>query len=320
MVDWKSSAESMHDATIYVYMAHALVGLYFWELVNSFGLEWEILSGKRRFRWPMISYFAGRYSLVASMIGSIIALDVESRKLHCRALWVSIQAFGEAAVGFSTINLSMRVIAIWNHDRYIVGLIGALVLGHWFLMFRSLPLDAEFIPGLGCAATTLSKTFIAAHYVYTMMFDLVILALSVYKLGVSFNEGNPPLVTLLFRDGVAYFVIVILFNILSVTFMLLDLNPIMRTMFGLPAGVVSVIASSRAVRRLHHYVTPTLGVGITIPTSNPYLPSEGWRHASPRTGTTNTSGGGSVATRPTDHRIQFAPLANASDTELQGRG
>ncbi|EIN09346.1 hypothetical protein PUNSTDRAFT_120595 [Punctularia strigosozonata HHB-11173 SS5] len=312
MVDWHSEAELIHDGFISLYLSHALIGLYFWEVVNTMGFEWELLSRRTKFRWPMIFYFAARYSMVAAMIGLLIGLDVNSRKLNCKALWEATDAFSQASVGFSSINLALRVIAIWNQTRYIAGLFGVLILGQWFLIFRSLPLTAVYVPDFGCAATSVSKTFIAASYVYTMVVDTTILVLSVYKLGVSLRERNPPLVKLLVRDGVVYFLIVVVFNVVSVTFILLDLNPVLRSMFGLPAGVVSVIASCRSVRRLHYYLSPPLDSTDSFRTSNPYVPGARWCRALPRIVTEP-----GAATTTTDHRIRFGSDAHRTPSTTE---
>jgi hypothetical protein len=34
---------------------HACVGLYAWEYITSLGFEWDLLTGKKKFRWPLVS-------------------------------------------------------------------------------------------------------------------------------------------------------------------------------------------------------------------------------------------------------------------------
>jgi hypothetical protein len=36
------------------YMSHALFGLYVWEIVTTLDYEWELLTRRRPFRWPMV--------------------------------------------------------------------------------------------------------------------------------------------------------------------------------------------------------------------------------------------------------------------------
>jgi hypothetical protein len=35
----------------------------------SLDFDWQFFSGKRRMRWPLYFYFAGRYALLFAMIG-----------------------------------------------------------------------------------------------------------------------------------------------------------------------------------------------------------------------------------------------------------
>lgn len=56
-----------------------------WEFITSMDFDWAVLTGKKRFRWPLVRiflrpnsflecvhqifYFAGRYLLLAALIG-----------------------------------------------------------------------------------------------------------------------------------------------------------------------------------------------------------------------------------------------------------
>lgn len=76
MPDWKSPAELQVEGGIFAKFMHALLGLYayvvliicsFWFLVSitanlryefllSLDFDWDFLSGKKRFRWPLVKY------------------------------------------------------------------------------------------------------------------------------------------------------------------------------------------------------------------------------------------------------------------------
>ena len=77
MPDWKSPTEVQEDAGIFAKFMHALLGLYAYvaypsyhcfrylvsiaailryEFLLSLDFEWDILTGKKRFRWPLVKY------------------------------------------------------------------------------------------------------------------------------------------------------------------------------------------------------------------------------------------------------------------------
>jgi hypothetical protein len=94
---------------------------------------------------------------------------------------------------------------------------------------------------------------ISAVFIYSMGFDLLVLVLSALKLAFPFRERSQ-LVRLLFADGLIYFIIAFFANATAMTFMILDLNPIMSIIFNVPACVASTIVASRTVRRLTNFV------------------------------------------------------------------
>jgi len=107
MVDWHSPAEIALDAQAFSNLIHVLFGLYLWEFCVSFDFDYSFISGKRKYRWPLTFYFIGRYSLLAALIGIIIALDVRS-ELDCQSLYTFNQCMGNIAIGMASVNLSLR--------------------------------------------------------------------------------------------------------------------------------------------------------------------------------------------------------------------
>jgi hypothetical protein len=37
---------------------HAIIGLYMWEFFNSLDFEWQVMTGQKRFRWPLVRSLA----------------------------------------------------------------------------------------------------------------------------------------------------------------------------------------------------------------------------------------------------------------------
>ncbi|KAF8815103.1 hypothetical protein BYT27DRAFT_7216821 [Phlegmacium glaucopus] len=251
MPDWKSTTELQQEAAIFSKFMHALLGLYAYEFLLSLDFDWEFLSGKKRFRWPLIFYFANRYLLLVALIGV---------RINCQALYTFNQLAGDAAVGLASINLSIRTTAIWAQNKYIIGLLVLIILGHWSLILQGVQLKATWVDGVGCVITKTNNTVLAAIFIYSMCFDLIVLLLNTYKL-VRLNShapasqmyGRSRLVHMMVADGLVYFLIAFLANLVATIFMMLNLNQIMSVIFNVPAAIASTVAACRVVRRLTNF-------------------------------------------------------------------
>ena len=101
----------------------------------------------------------------------------------------------------------MHRMALWSHDKRIVFPIIVVILGHWSLILQGITVNAQWIDGAGCVVTNTNNTILAATFIYSMVFDLLILLLSMYKLVLGVKGGRSQLMTLLFKDGLVYFFI-----------------------------------------------------------------------------------------------------------------
>jgi hypothetical protein len=253
MVDWNSPAEVARDSVSFDRLMHTLLGLYIWEWVVSLEFDWQYITGRKTFRWPMTFYFLNRYCLMFALIGISISLNV-TREINCQALYTFNQCFGNASIGLASINLSLRTMAVWSRKWYIVIPLVLVILGHWSLLLHGVLLKAVWIPGQGCTVVSTNNRLLAITFIYSMVFDFVVLILTAYKL-VYPATGRSRLVVLIFNDGLIYFVIAFLVNLLATIFMLLDLNPIMSIIANVPAAIASTIVAGRVVRRLSNFTS-----------------------------------------------------------------
>ncbi|KAI0002124.1 hypothetical protein BJV74DRAFT_765843 [Russula compacta] len=254
MVDWHSPAEIALDAQAFSNLIHVLFGLYLWEFCVSYDFDYAFLSRKRKYRWPLTFYFMGRYSLLAALIGIIIALNVRS-ELRCQSLYTFNQCMGNIAIGMASINLpSERKLAVWGQKWYIVAALVAISLGHWSLLLHGILLTATWVPGQGCVITSTDSKLLSATFIYSMVFDFIVLVLTAFKL-VRPSGTTSQLVNMMFADGLWYFIIAFLVNLIATVFMTLNLNPVMSIIANVPAAIASTIAASRVVRRLANFST-----------------------------------------------------------------
>ncbi|KAI9065311.1 hypothetical protein FKP32DRAFT_1568183 [Trametes sanguinea] len=256
MVDWKSPQEIANDGAAFGKFMHVLLGLYIWEFATSFPFDWQFISGKRRFKWPLVFYFAGRYFLLFALIGIAIALNV-TKPVNCQALYTYNQIFGNASIGLASINLSLRTMAVWSQSWRVVVPLVVIILGHWAMLLQGILLRAEWIPGQGCAITKTKNNILAGTFIYTMCFDFIVLSLAAFKLGLAPipRQNRSRIVRLIFHDGLIYFMVAFISNAIATAFMAANLNPVMSIIANVPAAIASTIVACRAVRRLTNYTS-----------------------------------------------------------------
>ena len=72
-------------------------------------------------------------------------------------------------------------------------------------------LTATWIDGVGCQIIKTNNKILAAIFIYSMVFDLVVLCLNIYKLTgssrVAGSSGRSRLVQLIFTDGLIFFIV-----------------------------------------------------------------------------------------------------------------
>ncbi|KAJ3818933.1 hypothetical protein F5880DRAFT_1680548 [Lentinula raphanica] len=254
MPDWNSATEITKDGVVFSKLVHALLGLYIWEWFTSLDFDWDYIRGNKQFRWPLTFYFLNRYCLFFAMIAVATFLDVTT-EINCQALCTFNMFIGAASIGLASINLSLRTMAVWAQRRYIVVTLILLTLAQWSILLHGMLVKSTYEPDQGCVIVETDSRLILAGSAYTMCFDFVVLSLTAWKLVISASSsevrmGRSKLVVLIFGDGLIYFIIVFMFNLLVTILMSLDLNPVMSVIANVPLAIGSTIAACRAVRRL----------------------------------------------------------------------
>ncbi|KAH0826679.1 hypothetical protein J3R83DRAFT_5067 [Lanmaoa asiatica] len=254
MTNWQSLSELSTDLVVFDRLMHALLGLYGWEVMLTLDFDWAVISGKRKFRWPLIFYFAGRYLLLFAMIG---ILPVTPHSAWPVSIFHFARKFLLSLILYAT-HFDHHSMAIWSQNKWIVGIIVLLILGHWSLILQGVLLQVNWVQGVGCTIIKSNTTILAATFIYSMSFDLIVLCLTAYKLAwtrrISGTSGiHSKLVRMVFSDGLVYFILAFLANLFATVFMIIDLNAVMSVIFNVPAAMASTIMASRVVRRLYNF-------------------------------------------------------------------
>lgn len=161
----------------------------------------------------------------------------------------------------------------WNHSSAYPRTLVPYFAGHvqaYLVPIRSrlifllgVLLKAVWIPDIGCTIIKSNTTVLAATFIYSMSFDLVVLCLTAYKLAwtrrISGTTGiHSKLIRMVFSDGLVYFILAyvihvlpdlfgiyawsrFLANLLATIFMIMNLNAIMSVIFNVPAAIASTV-------------------------------------------------------------------------------
>jgi len=258
MPNWSSQGEQQLDDEVLVKFTHALMGAYVWEWFLTIDFDWDVITRKKAFRWPIVFYFANRYLLLFALIGILISFDATT-KINCQALFTFNQLAGNASLGLASINLSLRTLAIYGNSKILASILVLVILGHWTLILQAgtlLNVAWDNETG-GCQIISTQNRVLVATFIYSMVLDLLVFLLTAYKLW--FKRGKPGamgesrLGRMLFGDGLVYFFIAFLSNCLATVFMLLNLNSVMNVIFNVPACIANTIVACRVVRRLSNF-------------------------------------------------------------------
>ncbi|KAF9524032.1 hypothetical protein CPB83DRAFT_861960 [Crepidotus variabilis] len=250
MVDWKSPVVAKAALEAFIKLAHVFTGIYIWELVTSMTLEWEFITRKREFKWPLAFYFLNRYSMFAALIATIITFD--GNPSNCRAAMSALLFFAHMALALASANLAIRTTAIWAGNNAVILILTLLMCVHsGLVIFQAATAHVQFFPGIGCAPSSINYAWDVAIYAFALAFDFFVLSLNVWKLRSHLHSKSASLLTtFVFKQGIAYFLAACLVDLVAIIFLVLDLNIgtiAISTQF---AALVCTIVACRAVRSL----------------------------------------------------------------------
>ncbi|KAG9032012.1 hypothetical protein FS837_002841 [Tulasnella sp. UAMH 9824] len=257
MVNWMDPQTILTQSQIFTKILIAVLGFYSWEVIVNLWYDWQIISRKRPFKWPMIVYWVCKYTMFWANIGLTISSN-DTAKLNCQSLYLFNQFMGNFAIGSASTLLMLRTIAIYSKNLYVVVPLIVLSLGQWGILFHGIStVEATWqdLPtgGGACVVTAAPQVFLQLLYIYTMSFDLIVLVLSTVGLVFAPGRNRSGLYNLLVRDGLVFFIVAFTSNAVAVVLVLLDLNPVMNVIASVPAAAVSATVACRSFVRLSTY-------------------------------------------------------------------
>jgi len=204
------------------------------------------ITRRRKFKWPLIFYFASRYSLLLTMVGVIVAVNVKS-PINCHTLLMVVELIGHASIGFACINFAIRTLAVWDNARWAIIMFVLVTLGHWSLILQTGIINAQPSSLGSCYIAEANNAVQIATLAYSMAFDLVSLILIAVKLPL---RGSSIIRQLLRHDTLPYIFTATVLNCLATVFMCLNLNAVMGSIFVFPSAVCSSVMAAHCFRRV----------------------------------------------------------------------
>ncbi|KAH9951797.1 hypothetical protein B0H21DRAFT_775945 [Amylocystis lapponica] len=224
-MNWTVQTVLAEDADAYGKLVFAIFGVYLWELFQTSNFEWSLITGKRKFVWPMVIFlFLCRYCLLSSLIGLIISLSM-STQINCQALYTFNAWAGNMSILCASTSLMLRTVALWERKLKVLLPLGFLSLAHWALLWRGMfVIKARYdATSDSCEVLYTNHIFLNISFFMTMGFDFVILVFTLAAL-IPGKTQKGRLWKLLFTDGLVYFLITFVCNMIPAILNVLDLN------------------------------------------------------------------------------------------------
>jgi len=248
MVNEESPAELFRDLRVFGGLALVLLGVATWELIVTFAFDWSIITGRRKWRWPMALYLVCRcVTILQTWALPIFASPLG--EVNCEALDWIIKGSVTVGVSVAPLILSLRVYAVWEKDRRV----GIVLLVLWITQLGILSYLISFhnttwnplLMACGSSRPAPVSMYITT-YSYMMAFDMIVLILMIMRLRRHARSGG--FGALLLKDGIFYFLASVIGNGTAIIFASMQSHPVMNIMGNSIAYAICTIAATRLFR------------------------------------------------------------------------
>ncbi|KAH9032858.1 hypothetical protein EDB85DRAFT_1162870 [Lactarius pseudohatsudake] len=227
MTDWKSPAVITADHFALIKLCHIISGILIWEFVMNIGFEYSVFTGKRNFRSSFLLYLGARWYPLFCVITILVGFDSTNR-INCQAYATFVFLFSHLSLASASALIVLRIAAIWGLNKIAISIASAAWLANTGSLIHSIAIvRATWSEGV-CKITNISET--------------------------RSNIPRGGVWWLLYTQGLAWMIIVVVAQAPITVFILLNLNDPMDLMFQAPALITMTIGASRVYRGLSDYV------------------------------------------------------------------
>ncbi|KAH9003616.1 hypothetical protein EDB86DRAFT_2259957 [Lactarius hatsudake] len=235
-------------------LAHVFGGIYVWEWVSTVQFEWEVLTGRRRFRWSFVAYELCRTLCLAAMITLITGLNL-AHHINCEAWFRALLVFSYFSVAFSSLLILLRGVAIWGRSLTVLVFTASVWLCNIGTSIYSIKQGSVvWVPVINTCLITQTQRF---RWGITVNLITDVILLTVMFAGVLNKRSTTGLWRVLYIQGLLWILVAVLSKILPATLSWINIDDGWNLMFQAPHVVIMVIMATRVYRNLFEYINPT---------------------------------------------------------------
>jgi hypothetical protein len=245
MVNFKSPAVAEQDFNVVLkHFWHVTHGIFIWEYLTTFGYEWDVIRGRRPYRWTIWIYSLTR-------AGTLISV------------WTSLQLVsGYIGLVAASVLIVFRIVAIWNKNKLIVGITTAVWLANVGVIIQGIVrIRSKWDPLLqSCVVPNTEDN--KPNIVLTFISDVILLVIVLVGLLILRHESGIvfPLGRLLWNQGIIWLAIATIAEAPPVVFIILNLNDSWNLMFQFPSLIAMTIAATRMYHSLSDFFSKSTDI------------------------------------------------------------
>jgi len=259
MVNFQSPELVSEDLWVAVKVWHAFDGLFLWEFFTTLDYEWNIIRGRRPFRWTIWIYSLTRIATLVAVILNIVGVDI-SRPINCQ-LWVIFQSiFAYLAFSGASLLIVLRIFVLWNKNKIPLVLATSVWGTNIAFFIRGIVKLRSAWETAQTNCEILNTESTKASVLVTLVTNIILfLIMFAGLLHLRRQGGNMPgLWRTLWRQGIIWFFLAIVAGIPPMVFIFLDLNDAFNLMFQMPSLIIMSIAATQMYRFLTDFYSSEL--------------------------------------------------------------
>ncbi|KAI0281967.1 hypothetical protein BGY98DRAFT_1094578 [Russula aff. rugulosa BPL654] len=250
MVDYNDPSTVARDFAALVSIWHVVDGIFIWEFFTTLDFEWDVIRGRRPWRWTIWIYSLTRVATLVTLILNMIGFST-TVPINCQ-LWATLEVVLPSTVfGSASLLIMFRIFAIWNREKIVV----IIAMCVWmadvgFLVYGSVMLRSTWSPEKGVCVLLNAETS-KPNIISSLVTDvalLLIMLVGLFRLrreGTAFGAGR-----ILWNQGLIWLSLATVAEVPSTVLMCLYLNSPLSYIFQAPSMVTMSIAATRMYRSL----------------------------------------------------------------------
>ncbi|KZV76779.1 hypothetical protein PENSPDRAFT_343108 [Peniophora sp. CONT] len=223
MPDWRGPAEATRDSLFLAKILYACFGCATWEYFSHLDYEWDVLRGKRSYRWTIWVYSACRLSMLLAFL-LLIILTSGWVTHDCSAPYAAGMFFTYLTIALASLLLILRIAAVWKRNIIIMTVSIIVWLSCIALNIRDLTLvRALYSASVGSCISFDAYAFLP-NAAGVLGSDALLLGLTLVGLLRMREDRKFGIARFLYRQGIVWLIVAVLVEVPVVILSALNLN------------------------------------------------------------------------------------------------